>query len=588
MNENIIYLSAAQGVRDAVCVLEKNNFSCIPVCGQNGELLGVVWQKDIVLNRDRDIPLTALLSDCYLTLPLSAAEDDIVTVFSRNQRCNTVYIVDENRRVRGLLSKSSVLSMLLKPRKESFVRVSRVKDLFSPENEFLMEAFGSLHEGIVVVDRETRVLFVNESYTKILGVKPHQVLHKHLSDIEPNARILSVLKTGIPVDEERIYIESLGITIIANINPILINEEIEGAISSFFDITEILALANELRTTNSITAHMQSEIESEIRLPAPFNRIVSNSMKLRKELALAARVAATASSVLIIGESGTGKELVAEAIHQSSPRKDKPFIKLNCSAIPESLFESELFGYEEGSFTGAKRGGKKGKVELADTGTLFLDEIGDLPLSMQPKLLRFLQEGTYERVGGVTTEVVDTRIIAATNRDLDDLIRNNAFRRDLFYRINTFTVFLYPLAQRKADIVSLVRYYTKIYNDKYGKNTFFSNRCMDLFLEYNWPGNVRELMNVVEHSVVLSDNQLITEDHLPFYFRTMRSDSDGANRKPSVQESSFLGLVGKYEKELILEALFSCGNNKTKAADLLGMSRRTFYNKLAKYHIVVP
>ncbi len=587
MKSNVLYLHNSQTIKEALCIFENNNFTCIPVCDKKEAIMGVVWLKDVLRNKEKNTPLNGILSSCFLTLSIDSTEEEILNIFSLNQRCNSVYIIDDKNRIKGLLSKSGVMTLLIKEHANSILRTSRVNELFLPENSFLINAFSSMHEGIVVVDSDTRVLFVNESYTKILGVKEVQVLHKHLNDIEPNARILSVLRTGIPVNEERIYIESLGITIIANINPIHTGDKITGAISSFFDITEILQLANDLRTTNTITAHMQSELENEIKLPSSFSKIVSNSIRFRKELALAARVAGTDSSVLIVGESGTGKELVAEAIHMTSRRKNNPFVKLNCSAIPENLLESELFGYDEGSFTGARKGGKPGKVEIANEGTLFLDEIGDMPLSMQPKLLRFLQEGTFDRVGDVNTKKVNVRIIAATNKDLSDLIKKSLFRHDLFFRVNTFTIFLYPLRERKSDIISLVRYFTVKYNEKYGKNTFFSNHCIDMFLDYGWPGNVRELMNVVEHSVVLSDRQLITEENLPFYFREERQSAESKRIESLFKDNGFPDLIGQYERELLLDALYSCHQNRTKAAEMLGMSRRAFYYKLSKYNIVI-
>ena len=463
------------------------------------------------------------------------------------------------------------------------------EELDAATDSVFREALDSLHEGIVIVGKDTTVLFANKAYMAILGVQPQNVLHKKLSDIEPKAKIIEVLRTGKPsVYEQSIFVHSIHKTVIASIKPLISNGEIVGAVSSFFDRTEFLSMARQIERLHTINDHLEQELSGDLRLPPSFNVLIGNSRKFRGQLSLAWRIAGTDSSVLIIGESGTGKELIARAIHDASKRSDRPYVPINCSAIPENLLESELFGYEGGSFTDARKSGKAGKIELADGGTLFLDEIGDLPLFMQPRLLRFLQEKECERIGSVRPKHVNVRVIAATNRDLEDMVNKGQFRKDFYYRINTFTLSIPPLRERKLDIIALIDHYLEEYNKKYDKAASFSNECLQMFLEYGWPGNVRELQHVIEHAVVLSNSRVIAVSDLPSYFLTLAGKALSNPREIPINEAACNDLheaISQVEKRAILKALHECGGNKSKAIVSLGISRRSFYYKLRKYHI---
>ncbi|MFN3739464.1 MAG: sigma-54-dependent transcriptional regulator [Thermodesulfovibrionales bacterium] len=301
--------------------------------------------------------------------------------------------------------------------------------------------------------------------------------------------------------------------------------------------------------------------------------IIGESNAIKALLSMIEKIAPSESTVLITGESGTGKELVATTIHYQSPRRDKPLIKVNCAALPEGLIESELFGHEKGAFTGALKK-KQGRFEVASGGTIFLDEVGDLPLSAQAKLLRVLQDKTFERVGGTETIKVDVRIIAATNRDLKEEIKKGRFREDLFYRLNVIPIVIPPLRERKEDIPVLVEYFLKKFNSRSGRNVRFSSDAMKALLEYDYPGNVRELENIVERAAVLSQDGIIKKDDLPFSF--------------SSSESLLLSEVSsRAEKEHILKVLKLTGGNKTRAAELLGISRKTLWEKLNAYGIEI-
>ncbi len=290
-------------------------------------------------------------------------------------------------------------------------------------------------------------------------------------------------------------------------------------------------------------------------------------------------IAPTDATVLIQGESGTGKELAARAIHRQSLRKDKPFVVINCSAYPSTLLESELFGHEKGSFTGATRQ-KSGRFEQAHGGTVFMDEIGEIPLSAQIKLLRVLQTRKFERLGGERTISVDVRILAATNRDLLQEVKQGNFREDLYYRLNVIPVIMPPLGKRQNDIPLLARHFQKQFAAESGvKARDFSSEAMRRLLEYNWPGNVRELENSIEHAAVLNKGARIEVSHLPSVLQTPISRTSKPSRGKTMKEN---------EKRLLTKALDECNWNKTRAARRLGISRSTLYDKLKKYQITAP
>jgi len=319
-------------------------------------------------------------------------------------------------------------------------------------------------------------------------------------------------------------------------------------------------------------------LKSKLQEEFSFYNIIGTSHEMREVFEQVARVAATDTTILIRGESGTGKELVAKAIHYNSARNDKPFIRVNCAAIPENLIESEFFGFEKGAFTGAVKP-KKGRFELADKGTIFLDEVGDLSLMTQIKLLRVLQEQEFERVGGTETIKVDVRIIAATNQDLEELMGRGEFRDDLYYRLNVFSIFLPPLRDRKTDILLLADHFMLKYGRKHRKPVKrISTPAIDMLMRYHWPGNVRELENCIERSVLVCEDQVIHSYHLPPTLQT--AESSNTTPRMSLDEA-----VASYEKELIQDALKSTNGNKAKAARLLNSTERIIGYKIEKYAI---
>jgi Nif-specific regulatory protein len=318
-------------------------------------------------------------------------------------------------------------------------------------------------------------------------------------------------------------------------------------------------------------------LKSELETRYSFSNIIGNSNKMREVLQMVSQVSSSSATVLIRGESGTGKELIANSVHYNSPRNKKPFIKINCAAIPENLIESELFGHEKGAFTGASHL-KKGKFEMADGGTIFLDEIGNMSLAAQVKLLRVLQEKEFERVGGYKPIKTDVRIIAATNSNLEEMVQQGRFRDDLYFRLNVFPIYMPSLRMRKTDIILLADHFLEKYGKEHGKDIKrITTPAIDMMMEYHWPGNVRELENCIERAVILCNEGAVHSYHLP---PTLQTGTESRTLPRSLEDA-----VARLEKEILMDALKNTRGNIKKAAKLIGTTVRKFSYKAAKYNI---
>lgn len=349
-----------------------------------------------------------------------------------------------------------------------------------------------------------------------------------------------------------------------------------------YNLDEIELVIKRIIEKNNLKSelkYLREQLESNNKLEG----VLTNSNKMKKVIDVAARVASSKASVLILGESGTGKEVLARAIHYASKRKDKLFVPVNCAALNENLLESELFGHEKGAFTGAEKL-HKGRFELANEGTIFLDEIGDLPMHLQVKLLRVLQEEQFERVGGSSTIKVDVRVIAATNKNIEDLIKEGKFREDLYYRLNVVNMQLPPLRERKEDIPLLISEFSKKYLKETEKSKIeFSKEALDLLMKYNYPGNIRELENIVHHSIVLSRNEIITTDDIPIGIKAPGSEKD--LNSCFEEGTSLTEKVELLERTMVTNALQKTNGNQTAAAKLLGISERNLRYRLEKWGI---
>lgn len=445
------------------------------------------------------------------------------------------------------------------------------------------DVFQLLYDGIIVVDKQGYVTMISDTYARFLGIEDsHSVIGKHCTQVVENTRMHAVLQSG---QAEMGHVQRVhGKDIIVSRIPVYRDGELAGAIGKvmFLDIHELKILAKRLNSMESKLEYYRTELKRVQGAKYSFENIVGLSEKIKEAKKLAMKVANSRSTILIRGESGTGKELFGHAIHHSSPRGDGPFVRINCAAIPAELLESELFGYEEGAFTGAKKGGKPGKIELASGGTLFLDEIGDMPLDMQAKLLRVLQEKEFERIGGTKVNQVDVRFISATHCDLEEMVENGKFREDLFYRLNVFTIEVPALRERAEDILVVAQFLIGKLNQELGTNfTTMEDSVIALFQQYPWQGNIRELENVLERAMNVSDGQVIRFDDLPVYLRKWVGGEE-----PHAFGSYLLQVeVEGAEKKAILKALQKTAGNRQQAAELLGIHRASLYRKMEKYGI---
>ncbi len=438
-----------------------------------------------------------------------------------------------------------------------------------------------VYEGIVVVDNKSKIIWINEPYLRFLDKTREDVLGKKVMDIIDNTRLHIVLGTG---KEEIGDIQEINESkVIAMRIPIYENGKVIGAVGRimFRDVTELDILAQKVHKFEYELDYYKKALKEVRDVKYNFGNIIGASNKIKGTKYIAEKAALTSSNVLIYGESGTGKELFAHAIHAASHRAMGPFVKVNCGAIPSELLESELFGYEEGAFTGAKKGGKIGKFELADGGSIFLDEIGDLPLHMQVKLLRAIQEKVIERVGGIKSIILDVRIIAATNRDLEQLVSDGNFREDLYYRLNVMNINIPPLREREEDVEPLVRHLLVKVSEQAGNYVNAISKDALRYLErYAWPGNVRELENVLERTVNLLDyGKEIQVEDLPIKIKNFSFDF---NR---ISHSKLKDVMDAVEKKTILEVLERAGGNKSETAKILDISRTSLYEKIWKYNI---
>ena len=434
------------------------------------------------------------------------------------------------------------------------------------KNQYMIALLESGSRGLVTVDQRGRIVQTNQKARSLLKI-PQGTEGRLFADcIGQHFDIESYLQKGKGFKAREILTRESGITHFASLDPIRINnDKLVGGLFTVFEKKEMMRIAVEMTGTH---AHFT------------FDSILGNSEKLRSALHLAHISSSSSAPVMLYGETGTGKELFAQAIHNESERSNRPFVAINCGAIPKELLESELFGYEEGSFTGAQKGGRPGKFELADTGTLFLDEIGDMPFDMQVKLLRVLQSGEIQRVGGLRTISVDLRVISATNKNLKRAINEHKFRPDLYYRICTLKIMVPPLRERPEDILTLVSHFIQRHElQQNRKYSLLEPETEQAILRYNWPGNVRQLESAVEQAVHLSEGGVLLPEHFGIEKFTSFFHSS------SLSESGTQRTLEEIESQAIVDTLANVGGNICKAALTLGISRPTIYRKLKKYGI---
>ncbi len=467
-----------------------------------------------------------------------------------------------------------------------FENISQELESVKRLKQTLETILASIDSGIVVTDEKGVVVRVNQAARALLRKSQEEVVGREFKEVFGSRVVDMVLYKGI----SEVDVGSLGgQSFLMTSNPVLESGSVVGTVTNliFRNLIKLKYLMSRLDLLENQLNHYKKELIKATASRYSFDSIITRSRAMTRLKKEAMAAASGFSNILLLGESGTGKELFAHAIHDASPRRMSPFVKVNCAAIPENLLESELFGYEDGAFTGAKKGGKPGKFELAHGGTIFLDEIGDMPLPLQAKILRVLQDREVERVGGTGTIQVDVRIIAATNMNITEMVNKNKFRKDLYYRLNVISLQIPPLRERREDVMFIAEHYLKHFNQVMGTEVRgFSRESVMILENHDWPGNVRELANMVERAVNMNSGGLIRPEHLPPYLVERNVKPEPVLEQE--EEVDYRKKLKDYEKSLMLAALQDAGGRFSKAAEMLGMSRSRFYEKMAAYNIKVP
>lgn len=438
---------------------------------------------------------------------------------------------------------------------DNAIHIANIKKATLSDAQRMQTIMDFTHEGIVVTDPVGKIEFFNAKAEKITGISSRHALGRNITEVIETTRLDEVIKER---KMELNQIQEIGNSkILTNRVPIVIKNEVIGAVATFQHIDMVQKAEEKIR---------HALYSKGFIAQTHFRDIISKSPRMEVVKKEAMLYAASESTILVKGESGTGKELLAQSIHNKSPRENKPFVAVNCAALPDALLESELFGYEDGAFTGAKKGGKRGLFEMAHTGTLFLDEIGEMPLSIQARLLRVLEQREIMRVGGQMIVKVDVRIIAATNKDLWSMVQERSFREDLYYRLNVLELRLPPLRERKEDIPLLACHFLADNRKDLTAKELHQIAHSPALLEYDWPGNIRELKNIMERFSVLYE--------------------EGGNGLQIINDVMFLSktsIIHTQHKNDLRAVLSECGGNKSRAAEALGISRTTLWRKLKEY-----
>ncbi len=561
-------INEEEPVKTVVSEIIKSNKKTLIVTDEFGNMSGVISMTDIhnlgLLNSgNENIKIKDIMKKKIISVEKGTLLDE----------CRDL-MIKENIGILPVLEDGKVAGIL---------RQEHIRDYLYMQLEdygiTLKYIIGQIKEGICAVNDEGIVILWNNFMEQRYDIKSEDIVGKHISNFLEDTVCEMVLRRRIGISDVYSTHKKQDMYGLVHANPIFFGGEFVGVVCTELDITEARNLSFELEKTNEKLKYFQDEVKN--LSSGIFEKILGKSDKIEKAKAIAKQVAKTSSSIFIWGESGTGKEVFSRAIHEQSGRKGA-FVPVNCSAIPAELFESEFFGYESGAFTGANKKGKSGIFELAKDGTVFLDEIADLPLNMQAKLLRVLQEKEVRRVGGEKTIKINPRIISATNKDLEKMVKEEKFREDLYYRLNVVEIQIPPLRERKEDIGILLHYFLDEMCRENGRPPLtLSKEAYKILENYRWKGNIRELKNTVENMVVLSDSSIIEKDAIPNYIVE--------SSKSDIEEEEYpLDLTVATEKleiKNIKKALEMSNGNKAKAAKILNIPRTTLYYKLDLYGI---
>jgi transcriptional regulator with PAS, ATPase and Fis domain len=587
MSSNPCAVTSDQTVREVAELLNQYQSNGLPIIDDNRSVIGWIsvfqLSQCILKGISLDSPVGSVMDDSIQTI---GTEDTVVEAAQISME--QIPVIDEDGMLVGILNQGHILA--------AYSYQINLLQATEYTAETLNAVLESAYEGVVVCDGDGIIREFNQAYSRFLGKKREEVIGKHVTEIIENTGLHITVKTGTP---ERGYVQRIqGQDMVVHRIPIWKENKVIGAIGMliFEGVTELYGILERMQELSRQVTEKSVSFKrpGDIQEMSTFDQIIEQSEEIAAVKRVARKAADKPSTILITGESGTGKEMFAKAIHHASRFAEGPFISVNCAAIPEHLLEAELFGYEDGAFTGARKGGKPGKFELAHKGTLFLDEIGDMPLLMQSKILRALQERVIERVGGVVKLPFHVRIVAATNRSLEEMVSQGLFREDLYYRLNIIRLHIPPLRERKKDIPFLLAHHLRTFCESFGMlPKQFTRETMSILMDYHWPGNVRELLNTVEMLVSLVEGHEIQPEDLPPQFLAKGAISTNKVYGSSLKKenspyplwSEVKDIVAEREKDAILQVLSEAKGNKAAAARELGIHRSTLYEKLRKYGI---
>lgn len=573
MTKNPYFLSPDHSIADAASLFLEKKINSVPVV-ENGKLVGLIGKTQLYKALAHSNDLNTKIDKIMITEVITCHPDDNIDLFINKNRSHIPVAIDGT--LVGIVTQTDVMQYFK-------VELKDLKNL-----KLMMEQMNAIFEAsydyLFVTDAEGVVTKVSPSYYRISGIKPEEVIGKTMYSLVAlgfydRSSSIEVIETLKPVTFVQNILKT-GRTVLVTGNPVFDEKgKLISVVTNGRDITELNELRDQVERIENLSQHYKKELD---RFKVLTGKDYVFASKVMVELMeKVSHLAQFDSVVLINGESGVGKEIIANQIHMQSPRFDKPYIRINCAAIPESLLESELFGYVDGAFTGAKKGGKMGVFELANKGSLLLDEIGELPIGMQSKLLRVLQESEITRIGGTSPIKIDVRLITSTNKDLKEMIKNNEFRMDLYYRLNVIPITVPPLRERKEEIPYLVNHFIEKFNKQYNLNKKLDPRLMVRLNNYSWPGNIRELRNIIERAIVSNTDDIIKE--IPLEADAIIEYDKGYllgigfnnNLNETIQE------IEKY----YIKSFFDKYGSTRKAALALGMSQSTFCRKAATYNI---
>ena len=569
MDINFNTINENESVKNAVSEIIKANKKTLVALNDDGDMSGIISITDIHnlgLNSEgiEDVKIKDIMKKNVVSVKKGMPIDECRNLMIK-ENIGILPVVDNNGKILGILRQEHIRDYLYMQLEEYGITLKYI--------------IGHIKEGICAVNDEGVVILWNSFMEERYGIKSDEIVGRPISDFLEDTICERVLRRRIGISDVYSTYKKQDMYGLVHANPIFFGGEFVGVVCTELDVTEARNLSFELEKTNEKLKYLQDEVKNLSN--GVFEGILGKSDKIEKAKAIAKQVAKTSSSIFIWGESGTGKEVFSRAIHEQSGRKGA-FVPVNCSAIPAELFESEFFGYESGAFTGANKKGKSGIFELAKDGTVFLDEIADLPLNMQAKLLRVLQEKEVRRVGGEKTIKINPRIISATNKDLEKMVKEEKFREDLYYRLNVVEIKIPPLRERKEDIAILLHHFLDEMCRENGKPRLtLSKEAYKILENYRWKGNIRELKNTVENMVVLSDSSIIEKDDIPNYIVESAKNSNDDEDYPLDLTSA----IEKLEIKNITKALEMSNGNKAKAAKILNIPRTTLYYKLDLYGI---